>query len=80
VWPGRWGCATDASAPVPAAAHTPCELSRCQGPFQLLALELHLTLAEAQAIVVPRSRLTEFDIIAREVTGWRTRFEAIEKR
>ena len=30
----------------------------------------------------PRSkfRLTEFDIIAREVSGYRTRFEAIEKR
>jgi hypothetical protein len=24
--------------------------------------------------------LTEFDIIAREVSGYRTRFEAIEKR
>jgi hypothetical protein len=26
------------------------------------------------------SELTEFDIIAREVSGYRTRFEAIEKR
>src|SRR5947207_9475335 len=33
-----------------------------------------------QAILAPRSRLTEFDIIAREVSGYRTRFEAIEKR
>jgi hypothetical protein len=28
----------------------------------------------------PGSELTDFDIIAREVSGYRTRFEAIEKR
>ena len=28
----------------------------------------------------PCSELTDFDIIAREVSGYRTRFEAIEKR
>src|SRR6266498_1922282 len=33
-----------------------------------------------QAIHVPRSRSTEFDTIARAVSGYRTRFEAIEKR
>jgi hypothetical protein len=33
-----------------------------------------------QAILVPRSRSTEFDTIARAVSGYRTRFEAIEKR
>jgi hypothetical protein len=33
-----------------------------------------------QAILVPRSRLTESDIIAPEASGYRTRFEAIEKR
>jgi hypothetical protein len=32
-----------------------------------------------QAILVPRSRLTEFDIIAREASGYRTRFEAIDR-
>jgi hypothetical protein len=30
--------------------------------------------------VFPWSELTDFDIIAREVSGYRTRFEAIEKR
>jgi hypothetical protein len=29
---------------------------------------------------LPWSELSEFDIIAREVSGYRTRFEAIEKR
>jgi hypothetical protein len=46
----------------------------------LLSSSTALDFTEAQAILVPRARLTEFDIIAREVSGYRTRFEAIEKR
>ena len=33
-----------------------------------------------RAIHVPGSELTDFDIIAREVSGYRTRLDAIEKR
>jgi hypothetical protein len=46
----------------------------------LLSSSTALDLAEAQAILVPRFRLTEFEIIARRVSGYRTRVEAIEKR
>jgi hypothetical protein len=35
---------------------------------------------EARAILVPRFRFDCFEIIAREVSGYRTRFEAIETR
>jgi len=58
----------------------PAGCARAHSYSCLLSSSTALDFCGGPTILVHRSTLTEFDIIAREVSGYPTRFEAIEKR